>query len=244
MYTEEEWKNAVKFIHKVCPTQSGRSNPTQRMTDENLFQLYKKNVNQAKGKTFLENVKKSLGVIKSSWDNFSCKHCMDLETIKIQLQTPGQIRITCTYLLRSRSRRKRVFRRRNTQTREASGDFAASTGILFIIGRKSCTYRCDCDARFCEIQQHRGKTCSWPCFRRWMERKYETYEEMFRFFLSKYETNHSLRSEGLARTPFKSSLWKIHDYLAMVGYWTITFPYLDVPRLAWNISRRNQVIAF
>ena len=39
----------------------------------------------ARGKRFLEIVKKDLHVSRSSWDNYSCKHCIDLQLIKIKL---------------------------------------------------------------------------------------------------------------------------------------------------------------
>ena len=41
MFTDDEWKKAEAFIHQFCPTQSGRLNPTQRTTDDDLFKLYK-----------------------------------------------------------------------------------------------------------------------------------------------------------------------------------------------------------
>lgn len=85
MISENEWESTKEFLLKVCPVQSGRSNPIQRMTDQKLYELYKTEVPDARGQRFFNIVKRTLQISESNWDNFSCYHCMDLTNLQNKL---------------------------------------------------------------------------------------------------------------------------------------------------------------
>jgi hypothetical protein len=74
------------WLTESLPTWSGRSNPMQTLSDDDLYKAYRdKFGDQARGRSFLERMKKEAKVWKTNFDNFSCRLCMDLAQLKTEL---------------------------------------------------------------------------------------------------------------------------------------------------------------